>query len=118
MTNAVWIPVEYDQPEPGERVIATDGRVVDAAHLSDQGNWMIHSSLRWPDMFGFPVTHWMRMPEMPERNEDYVSEPCASCGEIIGYEPWRIEYGKLVHARVWCARKVHEQEEAKDDQAT
>ncbi len=62
-----WISVEERRPEPGVRVIATDGVFVGEAYGGMLGEWRRYDNyLCWFDVTGQEVTHWMPLPEAPE----------------------------------------------------
>lgn len=62
-----WISVEERRPEPGVRVIATDGVFVGEAYGGMLGEWRRYDNcLCWFDVTGQEVTHWMPLPEAPK----------------------------------------------------
>ena len=61
-----WVCVEETKPEPGERVIATDGAFVGEGYMDCYGVWCRPNGMRW-DMLDSEVTHWMPISEPPDR---------------------------------------------------
>ena len=67
-----WVSVEYTErlPLPGTRVIATDGVFVGEAYRGKSGEWRRYDDcLCWFDVTSQAVTHWMPLPEAPEKGE-------------------------------------------------
>ena len=63
-----WHSVSGLLPQPGERVLATDGTFVGEAYRSAAGKWIRIGSV-WEVIFRTKVTHWMPLPAPPERTE-------------------------------------------------
>ena len=61
-----WVSVDETKPEPGERVIATDGAFVGEGYMNCYGVWCRPNGMRW-DMLNSEVTHWMPISEPPDR---------------------------------------------------
>lgn len=69
-----WISVEERLPEPGERVLATNGNIVGEAYITNAlplekisaARWKRHYGASWMAAFDADVTHWMPLPEPPE----------------------------------------------------
>lgn len=61
-----WISVEERRPEPGKRVIATDGVFVGEAYRTSADTWRRYDGIAMRDCLGSIVTHWMPLPEAPE----------------------------------------------------
>lgn len=61
-----WISADAMLPEPGERVLATDGVLVGEAYRTSADSWYRAYDAAWRK-FGSKVTHWMPMPEAPDR---------------------------------------------------
>ena len=61
-----WVSVEETKPEPGERVIATDGAFVGEGYMDCYGVWCRPNGMRW-DMLDSEVTHWMPISAPPDR---------------------------------------------------
>lgn len=61
-----WISVRDRLPEPGQRVIATNGTVSGEAYLGDC--WKRYYGVGWQTAFDLPVTHWMPLPEPPKES--------------------------------------------------
>lgn len=63
-----WISVEERRPEPGKRVLATDGVFVGEAYRTSADTWRRYDGIAMRDCLGSIVTHWMPLPEAPEEN--------------------------------------------------
>lgn len=61
-----WNSVKRFLPEPGERVLATDGYAVFEMYQKQSGRWVRPAEY---DLPGFVVTHWMKMPIPPGKEE-------------------------------------------------
>lgn len=61
-----WISVEGRRPEPGKRVLATDGVFVGEAYRTSADTWRRYDGIAMRDCLGSIVTHWMPLPEAPE----------------------------------------------------
>lgn len=66
-----WIKCSERLPEPGLRVLATDGSFVGEAYMSAAGNWYRYGTpwaVAWKDWSkdNTTVTHWMPLPDAPE----------------------------------------------------
>jgi len=62
-------------PEPGERVLATDGTFVGEAYRTSANSWCRHTGFPWRDMVtGRTVTHWMPLPPPWDGSEDEEEE--------------------------------------------
>ena len=66
LERMVWIPVTERLPEPGKRVLATDGHTVGEAYPTTAGTWWRHAGMPWRTVFDRVVTHWMELPEGTE----------------------------------------------------
>lgn len=65
-----WVSVEDRRPEPGERVLATDGIFVGEAYRSSANTWYRHTGFPWRDgVTGRTVRYWMSFPEPPWEDE-------------------------------------------------
>ena len=63
-----WVSVKDAVPDPGERVIATDGIFVGEAYRSSANSWFRHTGFPWMDgVTGRTVRFWMPMPSSPDR---------------------------------------------------
>ena len=60
-----WISVEERRPEPGNRVLATDGVFVGEAYRTSADTWRRYDGIAMRDCLGSIVTHWMPLPEAP-----------------------------------------------------
>lgn len=61
-----WISVEGRRPEPGKRVLATDGVFVGEAYRTSADTWRRYDGIAMRDCLGSIVTHWMPLPGAPE----------------------------------------------------
>ena len=61
-----WISVEERRPEPGKRVLATDGVFVGEAYRTSADTWRRYDGIAMRDCLGSVVTHWMPLPVAPE----------------------------------------------------
>lgn len=61
-----WISVEERRPEPGKRVLATDGVFVGEAYRTSADTWRRYDGIAMRDCLGSIVTHWMPLPGAPE----------------------------------------------------
>lgn len=60
------ISVKEKKPEPGERVLATDGIFAGEAYRTSANSWYRHTGFPWRDgVTGRTVAYWMPMPEPP-----------------------------------------------------
>ena len=64
-----WVSVENAVPDPGERVLATDGTFVGEAYRTSANTWYRHTGFPWRDCLQSIVTHWMPLPAPPEKLE-------------------------------------------------
>ena len=65
-----WISVEERRPEPGKRVLATDGVFVGEAYRTSADTWRRYDGIAMRNCLGSIVTHWMPLPEAPEAPEE------------------------------------------------
>lgn len=61
-----WISVEERRPEPGKRVLATDGVFVGEAYRTSADTWRRYDGIAMRDCLGSIVTHWMPLPSAPK----------------------------------------------------
>lgn len=61
-----WISVEERRPEPGMRVLATDGVFVGEAYRTSANTWRRYDGIAMRDCLGSIVTHRMPLPEAQE----------------------------------------------------
>lgn len=66
-----WISVEERRPEPGKRVLATDGVFVGEAYRTSADTWRRYDGIAMRDCLGSIVTHWMPLPGAPEEGEKH-----------------------------------------------
>lgn len=63
-----WISVEERRPEPGKRVLATDGVFAGEAYRTSADTWRRYDGIAMRDCLGSIVTHWMPLPGAPEEH--------------------------------------------------
>mgnify|MGYP004474424589 CR=1 FL=1 len=61
-----WVSVEGRRPEPGKRVLATDGVFVGEAYRTSADTWRRYDGIAMRDCLGSIVTHWMPLPGAPD----------------------------------------------------
>lgn len=64
-----WISVDDRHPQPGTRVLATDGVFVGEAYRTSADTWRRYDGIAMRDCIGSVVTHWMPLAEAPEEGE-------------------------------------------------
>lgn len=64
-----WINVEDRLPEPGTRVIVTDGVFVGEAYRTYGNTWRRYNGITMQACIGSEPTHWMPLPGAPEGDE-------------------------------------------------
>ena len=65
-----WVSVEDAVPDPGERVLATDGIFVDEAYRTSADSWHRHTGFPWRDgVTGRTVKYWMLLPAPPAKED-------------------------------------------------
>lgn len=60
-----WISVEKRKPEPGERVLLSDGVYIGEGWLSDNGILCRYVGRPIKSLLGIDITYWMPMPVPP-----------------------------------------------------
>lgn len=63
MPSMKWISVNDKLPEPGERVIATNGAFVGEFFLTQSGEWRRDDGFDWCWANDVAITHWMPFPK-------------------------------------------------------
>lgn len=66
-----WVSVEERRPEPGKRVLATDGVFVGEAYRTSADTWRRYDGTAMRDCLGSIVTHWMPLPSAPKFADIY-----------------------------------------------
>lgn len=94
-----WVSVENAVPDPGERVLATDGTFVGEAYRTSANTWYRHTGFPWRDCLQSIVTLWMPLPTADKDNHVPAKAPnetlrCAGCMCLllpppIGENPWK-----------------------------
>ena len=94
-----WVSVENAVPDPGERVLATDGTFVGEAYRTSANTWYRHTGFPWRDCLQSIVTLWMPLPTADKDNHVPAKAPnetlrCTGCMCLllpppIGENPWK-----------------------------
>lgn len=61
-----WIPVTERLPEPGERVLATDGGFVGELYVNSRGQWKRYNVNDHSLLMALDILWWMPMPQPPK----------------------------------------------------
>lgn len=61
-----WISVEERLPEPGERVLTTDGAFVGEMYINKRGKWQRYNVNDSSLLMALDILWWMPLPEPPE----------------------------------------------------
>lgn len=61
-----WIPVTERLPEPGERVLATDGGFVGELYVNRRGQWQRYNVNDCSLLMALDILWWMPLPEPPK----------------------------------------------------
>ena len=61
-----WVSAEERRPEPGKRVLATDGVFVGEAYRTSADTWRRYDGIAMRDCLGSIVTHWIPLPSAPK----------------------------------------------------
>ena len=88
-----WTSVKERRPEPGTRVLATDGVFVGEAYRGKSGEWRRYDDcLCWFDVTSQAVTHWMPLPGAPEEIKAPFTEDAMInlAAQALGVEPSRL----------------------------
>ena len=64
-----WIPCSERMPNPGERVLATDGGFVGEMYIGKRGEWRRYNVTYIEDLMALDILWWMPLPEPPEEGE-------------------------------------------------
>ena len=70
-----WVSVENVVPDPGERVLATDGTFVGEAYRTSANTWYRHTGFPWRDCLQSIVTLWMPLPTVDKDNHVPAKAP-------------------------------------------
>lgn len=94
-----WVSVENAVPDPGERVLATDGTFVGEAYRTSANTWYRHTGFPWRDCLQSIVTLWRPLPTADKDNHVPAKAPnetlrCTGCMCLllpppIGENPWK-----------------------------
>lgn len=104
-----WVSVEDAAPDPGERVLATDGIFVGEAYRSSANSWFRHTGFPWRDgVTGRTVRFWMSLPAPPgEDNNVPANEPLTLEFDVVDtttgkYPDWE----RITIEEPWANRLV------------
>ena len=65
-----WVSMVDAVPDPGERVLATDGIFVGEAYRTSADSWHRHTGFPWRDgVTGRTVKYWMLLPAPPAKED-------------------------------------------------
>lgn len=64
-----WIPCSERLPEPGKRVLTTDGCFVGEMYINKRGQWQRYNVANLEDLMALDILWWMPLPEPPEEKE-------------------------------------------------
>ena len=64
-----WISVDDRHPQPGTRVLATDGVFVGEAYRTSADTWRRYDGIAMRDCIGSVVTDWMPLPKATGEGE-------------------------------------------------
>ena len=64
-----WIPVTERMPEPGERVLATDGGFVGELYVNRRGQWQRYNVNDHSLLMALDILWWMPLPEPPKEDK-------------------------------------------------
>lgn len=64
-----WIPCSERLPNPGERVLATDGGFVGEMYIGKRGEWRRYNVTYIEDLMALDILWWMPLPEPPEEEQ-------------------------------------------------
>lgn len=81
-----WVSVEDAVPDPGERVLATDGTFVGEAYRTSANTWYRHTGFPWRDCLQSIVTLWMPLPTADKDNHvpaKAPNEPLTSGFDVV-----------------------------------
>ncbi len=59
-----WIPCSERLPEPGERVLATDGGFIGEMYINKRGQWRRYNVAYIEDLMALDILWWMPLPEV------------------------------------------------------
>lgn len=65
-----WIPCSERMPEPGKRVLATDGWFVGEMYIGKRGEWQRYNVTYIQDLMAFDILWWKPMPEPPKEEQN------------------------------------------------
>lgn len=84
-----WVSVENAVPDPGERVLATDGTFVGEAYRTSANTWYRHTGFPWRDCLQSIVTLWMPLPTADKDNNVPAKTPNEPLSILVLDEPDR-----------------------------
>lgn len=92
-----WVSVENAVPDPGERVLATDGTFVGEAYRTSANTWYRHTGFPWRDCLQSIVTLWMPLPTADKDNH----VPAEAPNEPLTLEELREIKDELAYLKVF-----------------
>ena len=104
-----WVSVENAVPDPGERVLATDGTFVGEAYRTSVNTWYRHTGFPWRDCLQSIVTLWMPLPTADKDNH----VPAKAPNEPLTLEKLREINGEPIYVTTknygdgWCILNWH-----------
>lgn len=66
LERSKWIPCSERLPEPGERVLTTDGAFVGEMYINKRGQWQRYNANCHELMMALDILWWQPLPEPPE----------------------------------------------------
>ena len=102
-----WVSVEDAVPDPGERVLATDGTFVGEAYRTSANTWYRHTGFPWRDCLQSIVTLWMPLPTADKDN--HVPAKALTLEQLreMDEEPvYVVPKDKPAHCGGWCGVTV------------
>ena len=106
-----WVSVEDAAPDPGERVLATDGIFVGEAYRSSANIWFRHTGFPWRDgVTGRTVRFWMSLPAPPDKDNNVLAK---TPNEPLTIEQLREINGEPIYVTTknygdgWCILNWH-----------
>ena len=69
VTVQEWISVYDKLPEPGERVLATDGGFAGEFYINSQGQWQRYNVNNYSLLMALDILWWMPLPEPPKEDK-------------------------------------------------
>lgn len=61
-----WVPCSERLPNPGERVLTTDGAFVGEMYINKRGQWQRYNVANHETLMALDILAWMPLPEPPK----------------------------------------------------